>query len=199
MDNIMIAATQNKGKLKELRLITEKYGQQLISMADAGLGDLEIEENGETFAENSYIKAHTVALLTGKPCIADDSGLCVDHLDGAPGIHSARYSGEHGNDQANRTKLLEDLKDVPAEERTAHFTCCITLCWPDGKTLVAEGICPGHIAFEERGEGGFGYDKIFMPEGYDRSFAELGVDVKNKIGHRARALARLEELLDQER
>ena len=199
MDNIMIAATQNKGKLKELRLITEKYGQQLISMADAGLGDLEIEENGETFAENSYIKAHTVALLTGKPCIADDSGLCVDHLDGAPGIHSARYSGEHGNDQANRTKLLEDLKDVPAEERTAHFTCCITLCWPDGKTLVAEGICPGHIAFEERGEGGFGYDKIFMPEGHDRSFAELGVDVKNKIGHRARALARLEELLDQER
>ena len=106
MDNIMIAATQNKGKLKELRLITEKYGQQLISMAEAGLGDLDIEENGETFAENSYIKASTVANLTGKPCIADDSGLCVDVLGGAPGIHSARYSGVHGDDQANRTKLL---------------------------------------------------------------------------------------------
>ena len=194
----MIAATQNKGKLKELRQITEKYGQQLISMADAGLGDLEIEENGETFAENSYIKAHTVAQLTGKPCIADDSGLCVDILDGAPGIHSARYSGVHGDDQANRRKLLEDLKDVPEEKRTAHFTCCITLCWPDGRTVVAEGICPGRIAFEERGEGGFGYDKIFMPEGRDQSFAELGVEVKNEIGHRARALARLEELLDGE-
>ena len=194
----MIAATQNKGKLKELRLIAEKYGQTLLSMADAGLGDLEVEENGETFAENSFIKAHTVAVLTGRPCIADDSGLCVDILNGAPGIHSARYSGVHGDDQANRKKLLEDLKDVPQEQRTAHFTCCITRCWPDGKTLVAEGVCPGRIAFEERGEGGFGYDKIFMPEGLDQSFAELGVDVKNKIGHRARALARLEELLEQE-
>ena len=194
----MIAATQNKGKLKELRQITEKYGQQLISMADAGLGDLEIEENGDTFAENSYIKAHTVAQLTGKPCIADDSGLCVDILDGAPGIHSARYSGVHGDDQANRRKLLDDLKDVPEEKRKAHFTCCITLCWPDGRTVVAEGICPGRIAFEERGEGGFGYDKVFLPEGRDQSFAELGVEVKNEIGHRARALARLEELLDGE-
>lgn len=199
MDNIMIAATQNKGKLKELRLITEKYGQQLISMGDAGLGDLEIEENGETFAENSYIKAHTVAALTGRPCIADDSGLCVDYLGGAPGIHSARYSGVHGDDAANRAKLLEDMKNVPAEERSAHFTCCITLCWPDGRTIVAEGICPGHIAVEEQGEGGFGYDKVFIPEGRSESFAALGVDVKNQIGHRARALAQLEELLDQER
>ena len=198
MDNIMIAATQNKGKLKELRQITEKYGQQLVSMAEAGLGDLDIEETGETFAENSYIKAHTVAQMTGRPCIADDSGLCVDALDGAPGIHSARYSGVHGDDQANRMKLLADLKDVPWEQRTAHFTCCITLCWPDGKTLVAEGICPGRIAFEERGEGGFGYDRVFVPEGHTESFAQLGVDVKNKIGHRARALARLEELLDRE-
>jgi len=194
----MIAATQNKGKLKELRQITEKYGQQLISMAEAGLGDLDIEENGTTFAENSYIKASTVANLTGKPCIADDSGLCVDFLDGAPGIHSARYSGVHGDDQANRTKLLKDMEGVPMEQRTAHFTCCITLCWPDGRTVVAEGICPGRIAFEERGEGGFGYDKIFMPENLNRSFAELGVEVKNEIGHRARALARLEELLNGE-
>ena len=197
MDNIMIAATQNKGKLKELRQITEKYGQELVSMADIGLGDLDIEENGETFAENSYIKASTVTKLTGKPCIADDSGLCVDALDGAPGIHSARYSGEHGNDQANRTKLLADLKDVPEGERTAHFTCCITLCWPEGETLVAEGICPGRIAFEERGEGGFGYDRVFLPDGYEETFAQLGTDVKNKIGHRARALARLEELLNE--
>ena len=181
-----------------IRQITEKYGQKLISMAEAGLGDLDIEETGTTFAENSYIKAHTVAQLTGKPCIADDSGLCVDILDGAPGIHSARYSGVHGDDQANRRKLLEDLKDVPEEKRTAHFACCITLCWPDGRTVVAEGICPGRIAFEERGEGGFGYDKVFMPEGRDQSFAELGVEVKNEIGHRARALARLEELLDGE-
>ena len=198
MDNIMIAATQNKGKLKELRQITEKYGQLLLSMAEAGLGDLEIEETGETFAENSYLKAHTVSQLTGRPCIADDSGLCVDALDGAPGIHSARYSGVHGDDAANRRKLLDDMKNVPAEDRTAHFTCCITLCWPDGKTLVAEGICPGRIAFEECGEGGFGYDKVFIPEGHDESFAQLGVEVKNEIGHRARALARLEELLDQE-
>ncbi len=198
MENILIAATQNKGKLKELKAITEKYGMKLVSMADAGLGDLDIEENGETFAENSYIKASTVARLTNKPCIADDSGLCVDVLGGAPGIHSARYSGVHGDDAANRARLLTDLAGVPEEERAAHFTCCITLCQPDGSALVAEGHCPGRIAFEEIGEGGFGYDKIFIPEGCDTSFAALGVDVKNRIGHRARALAKLEELLENQ-
>ena len=198
MDNIMIAATQNKGKLKELRAITEKYGLALLSMADAGLADLDIEETGETFAENSFIKASTVANLTGKPCIADDSGLCVDFLGGAPGIHSARYSGVHGDDQANRDKLLADLEGVPEEKRAAHFTCCITLCWPNGRKLVAEGRVDGRIAFEEMGEGGFGYDKVFIPEGCDTSFAALGVDVKNRIGHRARALAKLEELLENQ-
>lgn len=195
MKNIMLAATQNKGKLKELRLITEKFGMELQSMAEAGYADLDVEETGTTFRENSLIKAKTVAELSGKPCIADDTGLCVDYLNGAPGINSARYSGVHGDDQANRTKLLKELEGVPEEKRSAHFTCCITVYYPDGKTLVAEGICPGRIAEEEMGDGGFGYDKIFIPEGYDRSFASLGVDVKNEIGHRARALAMLEDML----
>ena len=197
MDNIMIAATQNKGKLKELRQITEKFGLELVSMADAGYADLDVEETGTTFRENSLIKAKTVAELTGKPCIADDTGLCVDYLNGEPGINSARYSGVHGDDQANRTKLLKALEGVPAEKRGAHFTCCITVYYPDGKTLVAEGICPGRISEEEMGDGGFGYDKLFIPEGHEESFASLGVEVKNVIGHRARALAILEEMLGQ--
>jgi len=191
----IIAATQNAHKIIEINAITKDFGMDLVSMADAGLGDLDIEENGETFEENSLIKASAIVERMGEPSIADDSGLCVDALGGAPGVHSARYSGVHGDDAANRKKMLAELTGLPFEKRSAHFVTVITLLYPDGRKLVAKGICPGHIGFEERGEGGFGYDKIFIPDGYEETFAQMSPDVKNTIGHRARALVKLKELL----
>ncbi|NMA93052.1 MAG: XTP/dITP diphosphatase [Clostridiales bacterium] len=194
MDNILVVATRNEGKLKELKGIAEKYGMQLLSMKDVGYGDFEIEENGESFRENALIKAETLCEMLGRPCIGDDSGLCVDALGGAPGVHSARYAGEHGNDAANRTKLLEEMRGI--SERGAHFECCIALCFPKSKTIVARGICSGTIAEEERGSGGFGYDSLFVPEGYSETFAELPEEIKNLISHRGRALQELEKLLE---
>ena len=194
MDNILVVATRNEGKLKELKGIADKYGMRLLSMKDVGYGDFEIEENGETFRENAIIKAETLCEMLGRPCIGDDSGLCVDALGGAPGVHSARYSGVHGDDAANRAKLLEEMRAVP--QRGAHFECCIALCFPEKKSIVARGICPGTIAEEERGSGGFGYDSLFVPEGYSETFGELPEEVKNLISHRARALQELERLLD---
>lgn len=193
----IIAATQNAHKITELGAITKPFGMELISMKDAGLADLDIEENGTTFEENSFIKADTILKLTGKSAIADDTGLMIDALDGAPGIYSARFSGVHGNDQANRAKVLELMKDVPEEKRTARFVCVITLLRPDGTRLVARGVCEGAIAAEELGEGGFGYDSIFIPQGFTETFAQLGTDVKNEIGHRARALMILHDEMEK--
>ncbi len=195
MNNILVAATRNEGKLKELRKIAEKYGMQLLSMDDVGCGNLEIEEDGESFRENALIKARALCELLKRPCIADDSGLCVDALDGAPGVHSARYAGEHGDDAANRAKLLEQMRGV--SQRDAHFECCVALCFPERKrTIIARGICPGTIAEEERGTGGFGYDSLFVPDGYSKTFAELPEHLKNEMSHRAVALQELEKLLD---
>lgn len=194
----IIAASQNKHKLVEINAITKDFGMELVTMRDAGLGDLEIEENGATCEENSLIKAETVFRLTGEPVLADDTGLCVDALGGAPGVHSARYSGVHGNDDANRATLLKNLEGIPPEKRTAHFVCVITMIWPDGRKLVAKGICEGSIATEERGDQGFGYDRLFIPKGYDKTFAQLGTDEKNQIGHRHNALVKLREMLEQQ-
>ena len=190
-------ATQNAHKIIEIDGITKDFGIELESMADAGLADLDIEETGTTFEENSFIKASEVMKRTGRPAIADDTGLCVDALDGAPGLYSARFAGEHGNDKDNRAKLLELMKDVPPEKRTARFITVITLLYPDGKQLVAKGVCPGFIATEERGERGFGYDSLFIPEGYETTFAEMPIEFKNSLSHRARALEKLKELLGE--
>lgn len=199
MNNLkMVMATQNKGKLAEINQLTRELGIDILSMADVGLADLDIDENGTTCQENSFIKADTVMRLTGLPAIADDAGLFVQALDGAPGIYSARYAGEHGDDAANRKKLLEELEKhgaVSPEERKAYFICVITLVYPDGKKVVCEGYCHGRIGLSETGTQGFGYDSIFIPEGYNQSFAELGVDVKNKFSHRAKALAELKTKL----
>lgn len=194
----IIAASQNKDKIREIEAIAKKFDMEVVPRDDAGVPKIEIEEDGETFEENSYKKASEIMKLCGEPTIADDSGLMVDYLGGAPGIYSARFSGENATYDSNNEKLLSLLSGVPYEERTAKFVTVITLVYPDGETIVARGECPGHIALEKR-EGkdgaGFGYDPVFIPEGYDKTFAELGTDVKNQIGHRARALAELERKL----
>ena len=213
-----ILASQNKNKIKEIRAILEKFGLDVITRDDAGIPTDDIEETGTTFEENSHLKASVImdmiaadpslAEYLDSPVIADDSGLMVDALGGEPGVYSARYAGEGCSYDDNNTKLLAALEGVPESERTARFVTVITLIYPDGKdvpaaaqpqgdrhVLVARGECEGHIAAEKRGEGGFGYDPVFIPEGYSNSFAELGTDFKNTISHRAKALAELERLL----
>ena len=191
----IIAATQNINKLNEISQITGEFGLGLVSQAEAGLGDVVIDETGSTCEENSLIKARAICEMTGEPAIADDSGLFVDALGGAPGVNSARYSGVHGDDAAARKMILKQLEGMPYKKRTACFVCVITLVYPDGRTLVARGECRGHISYEEKGTGGFGYDCIFIPEGKRRTFAQLPQSYKNKVGHRGRALQKLRELL----
>lgn len=193
----IIAASRNKDKIKELEAITRSFGMEIISRDDAGLPKDEVEEDGKTFEENSYIKAKAIWDITQGAVIADDSGLEVDYLDGAPGIYSARFAGDDCSYTKNNNKLLGLMEGVPFEERTAKFSTVITMIFEDGTVLVARGECPGHISEESAGEIGFGYDPVFIPDGYDKTFAELGVEVKNQIGHRARALEKLVELLKE--
>ena len=157
--------------------------------------EIEVTEDGKTFEENSYKKAYEIMKLSGEITIADDSGLSVDALCGAPGVRSARFAGEHAQDHENNEKLLFLLSAVPEEKRTAKFISVITMLYPDGSKIVARGECPGHILFEGRGSGGFGYDPLFVPEGFGKSFGELSAEEKNQISHRARALAELERQL----
>ena len=197
MDKIIVAASRNRHKIEEIEAITRKFGMRIISRDEAGIPPVEIVEDGETFEENSLKKAKEIMKLCGKITLADDSGLMVDYLGGAPGVYSARFAGEDGNDDANNRKLLTLLEDVPSDERTARFVSVITMVYPDGTTLVARGECPGRIITAPAGEGGFGYDPLFVPEGYDKTFAQLSSEEKNAISHRANALARLEELLKE--
>lgn len=181
-----IIASNNKHKLLEISRILKPLGAEAVSAREAGAAELEPEENGETFAENAYIKAKAFCEHTGAPCIADDSGLCVDYLDGEPGVYSARYAGIHGDDEANIDKLLEKLDGVPVKERTARFVCAVCCVFPDGTMLTAEGACEGSIGFERRGDGGFGYDPVFYVG--EKSFAQLSADEKDEISHRGQAL-----------
>lgn len=189
----VIAATQNAHKLREIRAIMEPFGMEVLSQGEAGLADVDVEEDGMTFEENSYKKAYEIMKLSGKIAIADDSGLAVDTLAGAPGVFSARFAGEEKNDDANNEKLLRLLERE--EDRRAKFVSVVTLVYPDGKVLSARGECPGTILRELRGDQGFGYDPMFLPDGFDQTFGELTSDVKNQISHRAKALQKLEELL----
>lgn len=195
MDNIIVAATQNKHKIKEIEAITKEFGMEIISRDDAGVPKVEVVEDGESFEENSYKKAFEIMKLCGKITIADDSGLEVDCLDGAPGVYSARFAGEDGNDKANNEKLISLIKDVPYEERTGRFVSVITMVFPDGEKIVARGEVEGHIVLEEKGENGFGYDPLFVPLGYDKTFGVLDSEIKNSISHRANALLKLREML----
>ena len=180
----IVAATKNPGKVREIKKILADYDIELI-LQDEICPDLEIEENGTTFQENAKIKAMAIYNATGLTTIADDSGLAVDALDGAPGIFSARYSGVHGNDKANNEKLLKVMAGV--ENRKAHFVCsiCCVLA-PNGEVILTDGILDGEIGFEERGENGFGYDSLFLVG--EKTTAELSEDEKNAISHRAKAL-----------
>ena len=194
MENKIVIATQNKNKFAEIRTIIKDFGMDILSMTDVGLGDLDIVEDGLTCQENSYIKASTVSKLTGYPAIADDVGLFIEALNGEPGIYTARYAGEFCNEAANRKKVLDNLKAKNAltkEKRKAYCLCVITMSYPDGEKIVCEGICHGHIADSEVGTKGYGYDSIFIPEGYSQTFGELSEDIRNEIYHRAKALAEL--------
>lgn len=194
----VILASRNKGKIKEIGDILGRYDMTVVSRDDAGLPIDEVEETGETFEENSYIKAKAILDVPGVPTVADDSGLMVDALGGAPGVYSARYAGENCTYEDNNRKLLDALAGVPDEKRSARFVSVITMLWPDGRKIVARGECEGRILTETRGEGGFGYDPLFVPEGYDISFGEMSPEEKNKISHRAKALMKLESILENE-
>lgn len=194
----LIAASRNPKKIAELEAITREFGMMIISRDDAGLPQTEIEEDGDTFEENSFKKAYEIMKMSGRPTIADDSGLEVDWLDGAPGVYSARFAGESSTDDQNNEKLLDLMKNVPKEQRTARFVSVITLVFPDGRSLVARGEAEGFLLEQERGANGFGYDPLFVPLGKDATFAELPPDEKNKISHRGKALQRLRELLSEE-
>jgi XTP/dITP diphosphohydrolase len=194
----IVAATKNKHKIEEIQSITSEFGMEVISRADAGVPDIEIEEDGDTFEANSEKKAREILELCGEITIADDSGLMVDALGGAPGVFSARFAGEDGNDLKNNEKLLKLLSGVEPENRTARFVSVITMVYPDGKKIVARGECEGHIIYQPKGSNGFGYDPLFVPTGYDHTFAELTGAEKNIISHRAIALQKLRKKLLEE-
>lgn len=182
----LVLASDNKHKLREFREVLADFDVELISKAEAGFTD-EVEENGTTFAENAHIKAEAVMRATGLAAISDDSGLCVDALNGDPGVYSARYTGRHEDSDEDRRRLvLRNLGD--RTDRSARFVCSLCCIFPNGDEIVSEESMEGSILFEERGEGGFGYDPIFLPEGYNRSNAELTPEEKNAISHRGKAL-----------
>ena len=182
----VILASKNQHKLTELSAILSQIGFEIALESEYGL-DIDVEETGTTFEENSFLKADAVMKASGLPVLADDSGLMVDALDGAPGVYSARY-GHKASDKERTAYLLENMKDVPEERRGAKFVCVITCLFPDGRKIVARGECPGVIARAPHGENGFGYDPVFYLPELGMTYAELPSEQKNAISHRARAL-----------
>ena len=187
----IVIATHNAKKREELARILAPLGYHIVNIP---LPD--VEETGATFEENAALKAVSGCRESGLPCIGDDSGLCVDALNGAPGVYSARYAGSHGDDAANIAKLLDLMREVPQEQRTARFVCVICCVFPDGSRVVTQGTCEGAIAREPIGEGGFGYDPVFLPDEFPGfTMARLSALQKDSISHRGRALAQLAERL----
>ena len=193
MSHSLVLATRNQGKIVEFRRILESLAPGYIELIGLDkFPDLEdVEETGHTFEENALLKARYTAAMTGLPSISDDSGLRVDALDGAPGILSARWAGEHGNDVANLEKLLSQLRDIPDEKRSAHFTCVAALVMPDGREVVAEGLFHGRILHAPIGDQGFGYDPIFAPLGMSISSAQMSAEEKDAVSHRGKSLRSL--------
>lgn len=190
-----IIATHNKKKLGELSRILSPLGINAVTAEQVGLTLTDAEETGETFEENAYIKAKSGCDESNMPCIADDSGLMVDALSGAPGVYSARFSGVHGDDEANIDKLLSMLENVQDEKRTARFKSAVCCVFPNGDVITVDGVCEGKIGFERRGNGGFGYDPVFMVG--DKSFSELTAEEKDAISHRGNALRKLKTELEK--
>ena len=184
----LVLATRNKGKIEEVqRLISEHAPHiRLRSVAEFAVDD--VEETGATFEENALLKASTIARLTGLPALADDSGIAIDALGGAPGVYSARWSGVHGDDGANIAKVLEELADLPESERGAQFVCVIALATPDGRHLTVRGEVEGRVRTAPVGENGFGYDPIFQPAGFQITTAQMDPKTKDSISHRGKAL-----------
>lgn len=190
-----ILATNNMKKLAEMQRILSPLGINVITAKMLGITLEEVEEDGETFEDNAKIKARAACKATNMPAIADDSGLCVDYLNGAPGIFSARFAGEHGNDEKNNDLLLEKLEGVPMEKRTGYYVCAICCTFPDGKEIVVRGECYGHIGFERDGNEGFGYDPLFLVDG--KAFGRYTAEEKDKISHRGKALRLLTKELEK--
>ena len=190
----LFLATGNQHKVKEMKKIMQDADVELLSQADYD-GLPEVVEDRETFGGNALKKARELGNYVNLPAIADDSGLVVDALDGKPGVYSARFAGPQATDKENNKKLLKLLAEVPDEKRQAYFTCAMAFVTLDGEEEIVVGNCAGKIARQPQGESGFGYDPLFVPEGYRQSFAQLGVEVKNKISHRAKALQKMKRVL----
>lgn len=190
----LVVATRNAGKLKEIRRLLEKHGVVVLGM-DQFPDAPEVVEDGDTFAANAAKKAEEIAAYTGRACLADDSGLVVAALDGQPGVHSARYSGDDATDQTNNEKLLLEMKNVPEEQRQAAFCCVMALVLPGKPVQLFEGRVEGGILSKEQGDGGFGYDPLFRVPAHDSTMAELPLDIKNSISHRGQALRQVVDFL----
>ncbi|MBQ9517349.1 MAG: RdgB/HAM1 family non-canonical purine NTP pyrophosphatase [Eubacterium sp.] len=190
-----LLATNNMKKLAEMQRILSPLGINVVTAKMLGIELPDVVEDGETFEENAQKKAREACEFTHMPSIADDSGLCVDYLDGAPGIFSARFSGGHGDDEANNDLLLEKLDGVPMEQRTAYYVCAICCVFPDGREITVRGECHGHIGFERDGTAGFGYDPLFLVDG--RAFGRYTAEEKDKISHRGNALRKLTQELEK--
>lgn len=190
----IIVATKNRGKALDFIGMFEPLGFEVKTLHDYD-EIKDVEETGTTFEENAVIKAEVVAKRLGKIVIADDSGLIVDALNGEPGIYSARYAGEHKDDEANIDKVLKKLKSVPDHERTARYYCALALAFPDGRTTTVNGTCEGIIRHERRGTNGFGYDPIFYMNELGKTMAEITLEEKNQISHRAEAMRKLKDIL----
>ncbi|MFO7636271.1 MAG: XTP/dITP diphosphatase [Clostridia bacterium] len=192
----LVIATNNRHKMQEISSILEDSPYKAVSMESEGIF-MDPEESGNTFAENALIKAKAVSLATGHPVVADDSGLMVDCLGGAPGVLSKRYSGPQATDQENNRLLIENIRKFPPESRTARFVCNMAFVRPGGTHFVVEGSCEGIILLEPRGSGGFGYDPVFFVSALGKTFAELSMEEKNKVSHRAKALMQLKDRLEE--
>lgn len=190
-----ILATNNMKKLAEMQRILSPLGINVVTAKMLGTELPEVEENGTTFEENAMTKAKHACQFMNMPAIADDSGICVDYLGGAPGIYSARFSGGHGNDEANNDLLLEKLEGVPMEQRTAYYVCAICCVFPNGREITVRGECHGYIGFERDGSEGFGYDPLFIING--KAFGRYTAEEKDKISHRGNALRKLAEELEK--
>ena len=193
----LVLATRNKGKVREIgEILKDQHGIELLSLRNYPNAP-DVVEDGKTYEENAIKKASALAEYTGQLTISDDSGLEVDALDGAPGVHSARYAGENASDQDRILKLLEALQNIPDSRRSGRFTCAVAIAEPFAQVRVVRGICEGQIIRTPRGASGFGYDPIFVPLGYAETFAELGDEIKNQISHRAKALKSARKMLSE--
>lgn len=195
-----IIATHNMKKRDELQRILSPLGIRVLLAEEAGIELTDVEETGTTFEENALLKAESGCKESGMPCIADDSGIAVDFLGGAPGVYSARYAGEHGDDDANNRKLLKELEGVEDKNRGAAYVSVVCCVYPDGKVLSARGECRGRIGYTPIGNGGFGYDPYFLPEeyGYEKTMAQLTAEEKDAISHRGKAIREIASKLNGE-